>query len=1047
MDNLATTDAAGSSPLPFGLDLKISANAAPSTPASKDISTFRFVSKQPGTPTPKRRRYNRDVDVGELEVASTVEMPGSPTVARQGPNMAAETSGIRPYRPRSTAAEKIDRIRLTIAEEELSMRGFLEALFKAEDSDDGRQMAQFYSNNGPSIIMNIWRQKLRKRPKWAESFVEAAVDIVVERTRRDLRDSSKGVIGQVEPPLGRAAYRFPHHCVTQTNIKHVIDRGFLSSYVNHARPLMRLLEGVLSNCRRKRKALGKRSFEMYLRDGNMDHSDRRHIDDGEDEAEEEMIEEEEGVEGEDVDREDAKAEEYDEMMGFVNMIESQRFLRLAEAIEADRDAEKQDAVQVEEAVKEEEKEKKKLARRRPHRNPVSVRGCIAAMLLFMTSQKCNAFQTVMGVFLYCTGCPTRVLDVLSSLGLSVSDDQVKKALSNMTEDAMNQVRKAILCNDWFVVYDNINIAMKHQHQRIDKLDTFDNGTAATVVLFHTEDDREDDREEVEHDEKVGLDEASEHDERDLEDNLNGDPGPCDRSGTSGQNSADSEAGDEGDDESGKSDYVHERHPSRPVIVVHRPDRLSVPGASIFFPNATDRTLFRNVCRHHFSSAIARTPAYVVPIVEVDLLPIRKSTTFPLRTMKIDESTIAGNLSVLDTIMLVGLGLTKTWFASHPNIIVAGDQMTVARLLSLRIHRAIDPDPYGSLSWVSPIPQLFHLRMTLCGTIFRTHYGDDNTRGTLATIISLLRRKQLTKDNMNFKVADELLRLVFEALSLVLADFLTSNTDAADKVDVPRVADLIIDTLTNLGPLTESSTPMLRGRPCTTADINALLLLRDIAVYIELGSAIKAGDIGRIRSLLPTITLMMHGGGNTNYARELLRLLHGVRHTWTVEWERRVLSSMLINPEGVRDGWMATDMYQETNNYLLKAVFAAKGPNMSWEYLKDHVSTNIRANQEIARMFEQAVDAKFHNPFHVRTSSDEDLKKVKMSFHNSGILTWRSGKDEDKREFPDPVVDLQREGGSKMVGGALDKFLSNGIDHHGAAELEETEASAIIEHVD
>lgn len=72
-------------------------------------------------------------------------------------------------------------------------------------------------------------------------------------------------------------------------------------------------------------------------------------------------------------------------------------------------------------------------------------------------------------------------------------------------------------------------------------------------------------------------------------------------------------------------------------------------------------------------------------------------------------------------------------------------------------------------------------------------------------------------------------------------------------------------------------------------------------------------------------LMMHGGSNTNYAHELLRLLYGMHHTWMAEWERRVLSSMLVNPKGVTGRWMATDMYQETNNYLLKAIFAAKGP--------------------------------------------------------------------------------------------------------------------------
>ncbi|KAF9312282.1 hypothetical protein BG006_004411, partial [Podila minutissima] len=89
------------------------------------------------------------------------------------------------------------------------------------------------------------------------------------------------------------------------------------------------------------------------------------------------------------------------------------------------------------------------------------------------------------------GCPRRGLEALSSLGLSVSYDQVRRALRSLTKDALKQVQKAVLENDWYVVYDNINIAMKHHHQRVDKRDTFDNGTAATVILIPNENAKND----------------------------------------------------------------------------------------------------------------------------------------------------------------------------------------------------------------------------------------------------------------------------------------------------------------------------------------------------------------------------------------------------------------------------------------------------------------------------------------------------------------------------------------------------------------------------
>ncbi|KAG0279662.1 hypothetical protein BGZ97_009537, partial [Linnemannia gamsii] len=410
----------------------------------------------------------------------------------------------------------------------------------SHDPSAVRLASQLYSSHAPRELIKIWRQKLTRRRKWDASFVESAVDVVVDRTRRDLRRSSKGVIGQVDPPLKRPAYQFPYNTVTQTNIEHVIDRGFLGSYLNHARPLTTLLEGVLYKDNRKNKGRGKRLHDDEDRNGNKDHNEHEHKDDGKDMTEDEESEVEGDVEEEeDIEKEDAKEEEDVGMMDFVDIVESQKVVRLAQPVGADSDAEEEDAVKVEEKNKSDAP-----ARRRPHRNPVSVRGCIAAMLLFMTSQKCNAFQTVMGVFLHCTGCPTRVLDVLSSLGLSVSDDQVRKALGNMTKDAMDQVKKAVLENDWFVVYDNINIALKHHHQRINKLDTFENGTAATVILIHPEEDRE----KAGHDEKAEHGETSEHDERDPDNEnvLDDENGSSNASNTDDESDTDDEssAGDE-----------------------------------------------------------------------------------------------------------------------------------------------------------------------------------------------------------------------------------------------------------------------------------------------------------------------------------------------------------------------------------------------------------------------------------------------------------------------------------------------------------------------
>ncbi|KAG0319471.1 hypothetical protein BG000_003864, partial [Podila horticola] len=610
-----------------------------------------------------------------------------------------------------------------------------------------------------------------------------------------------------------------------------------------------------------------------------------------------------------------------------------------------------------EDVPDEELSHKSLKRRR-NRKPTSVRGCIVAMLIFMSSRKVNAFQTIMGMFLHSTGCPKRVLEVLSGLGLSISYSSVQNGLRSLTKDAKKRVKEAVTNYDWYIVYNNINIANKHCHQRADKRDTFDNGTAATVILFPS------------------------------------DKGPS------------------------------------PALLRPKNTRPE-PDDNLFFPSDLDDKVFRQVSMSHVSNAIVRSlpegsTTLAIPVVPIEKLPVKKTALFPLQTMKLDESTIAGNLAVLERITKAGLQLPKSWFDDPKNTIVAGDQMTVSRLLTLKIHRIFDPDPYHSLAWVHPTLQLFHLAMNLCGTIFRTHFGTPQFPGTLASIVILLGRKRLTKDKQEFKDADELLRIVFDSTVLLLCETL-QQSGSSNELDIPSFTEIIANSLF------DRPSPLLFGLPCTTANINALLFLRDVTVYIELSEAIKTGDIGRIKHLLPAITLMMHGGGNKNYALELLRLLYSIRYLWTDEWTTRVLASMLVNPKGVVDGWMAADMLQENHNYLIKAIFSSKGSNMTWEYLRDSISTNIRTFQGISQMFEREVGVGSNSTQHKKPSTATDVSKVQGYLRVSDILC-KSGKYDQRI----PVVDLQRLGGIKMSTVAVTRFLDR-QQLENAVDLAEIEA--------
>ncbi|ORZ12460.1 hypothetical protein BCR41DRAFT_307838, partial [Lobosporangium transversale] len=240
-------------------------------------------------------------------------------------------------------------------------------------------------------------------------------------------------------------------------------------------------------------------------------------------------------------------------------------------------------------------------------------------------------------------------------------------------------------------------------------------------------------------------------------------------------------------------------------------------------------------------------------------------------MRIDQGTIRGNLEVLEFITEAALELPHEWFEGR-RILIAGDQLTVSRLRSLKELRADDISSYHRLDWVIPVIQLFHLQMLLASTILRTHYGTASTPGSIAFNVSLLERKRVSLEKPDFHATNELLRESFDALvqraweltllSTNLEEFAEGVSDEVLKIELMAKVDTLIDRFLLTGSL-----EILDG----TTSRNSALFLRDMLFYLELSSAIKAGDHGRIEEILKWITIMFQAGSTKNYANELLHL--------------------------------------------------------------------------------------------------------------------------------------------------------------------------------
>lgn len=415
------------------------------------------------------------------------------------------------------------------------------------------------------------------------------------------------------------------------------------------------------------------------------------------------------------------------------------------------------------------------------------------------------------------------------------------------------------------------------------------------------------------------------------------------------------------------------------------------------------------------------------IPPLNLLPIKRTKAYELAIMDIDQATIEGNKQVIEQMRTV-LGKSKGSF-KHLKMILAGDQLTISRILSLQ-HRSIGELTYfDQMQWAIPVLQLFHMQMILSAAILNTHYGHVSAPGSLAFYISTLGRKKLNRDKPCYRTNDEFLRIVFRAMVGQLWQHMEvpiSGADLASDDMVVNELNHVVDSSLN------NSTALSRTNSITNT--NALLFIKDMAVYIEFCTAIKLGDIGRVELILKRLTIMFQSGKNKNYGHELLRLNFNMQHKWSEARKLAIFSSMLMNTTGLPNRWIPSDLYQEHNNLLIKQTHATVGNNKS---AATYITPLIRMFRVIDNILGREFRLPANSKYHRITKMDEDIQIVMRSLKESNILTTtRHPSQHDAHPFAQiPVVDMMTTGCNKLTNGGYKRFRSR-LEDEGRGEFAE-----------
>ncbi|KAJ7615159.1 hypothetical protein DFH06DRAFT_1013602 [Mycena polygramma] len=424
-------------------------------------------------------------------------------------------------------------------------------------------------------------------------------------------------------------------------------------------------------------------------------------------------------------------------------------------------------------------------------------------------------------------------------------------------------------------------------------------------------------------------------------------------------------------------------------------------------------------------------------VSEDTIDVHQTQLYPLPTMEIDESSITGNVEVMEEITKVlGFDVKDPEYAKYVQI-VAGDQLTIARqrsILNVRLgHES------GAQSWkhVVLMPGLFHAKIADCHGLLETHFGKPNagTRspGSLGFHNTVLDRLPITLTSLPpFRTCRDLIMVslysrVLHCLLLVSGH--DSLEEYAAKVDswatVVCHAEQIYETYADADHVQELrerrvpderkqemeakaakkagkdfADPIPHIRKGDMVFENAVLFLRDALLTREFTDAIKAGDSGRILLILRMWAFCYRGSGRSKYAHEMLHLLHNILCVWPKELRNIVLQNWLANPQGKLNCFVEIDLVQEHLNFWIKKVYKADGAGHSWDWLA-LVSPCIDVLRKLATQINTDLGSR-QGAKHTIPGLEDDIATLMDSLDEHEVYIEKEGRvlDDDEKPVPD-----------------------------------------------
>ena len=464
---------------------------------------------------------------------------------------------------------------------------------------------------------------------------------------------------------------------------------------------------------------------------------------------------------------------------------------------------------------------------------------ILSILSYSQSHHRCRLQKLLAIYLKFKGISAKGFDTLHAMALTMSHKWTCNSVKRISERGMDEVRQRARKDSWSLAYDNLQLPMTVYSQRIDSKSQFGNGTAATVF--------------VKRDAKP-LSSSANQDlktqrARGMKDPLTG------------------------------TDIMNLARRSTPRLI--KQAEYYVLQFLLNSPEFDQKT---------YSGRRSDLLQQLAPVDRLPYGPDHITLQYLLGTVDRPEASYADHEFLLNE-WLQQLGWDndegRKRLAAERVVTWVGDQLTIDRIRGVYTARAEDSNSYERLDFSIFTFGWLHCQMAFANSLHKQYLGNNHGRG-LKHAFTLLDRKGLTKvltkgpfhhdlEEALYHVAEAHFREDWLQIGRVmkLEDLRKKNPEELRALAKRIVAERAsTEALNRQDHLPENS---------RDEELRQVIMWnRDILDYIILDHAIEEGDVGIMEMMLPHLYIRFHGGGNGNYAEEVLELMQGLEKEWPNE---------------------------------------------------------------------------------------------------------------------------------------------------------------------